>query len=199
MTEEPTRPATHVRWPASDEPNVDVLPRDARDFQGHRAGVVSRTLANTVDFALTQVVVLSLYLGWLVVLFLLNPTKFSVPKVNFGTWLIASGVLITGYFWISWITTGRTYGDHILGLRVVGVRGTRMRPVWALLRAIFCVFVPIGLFWAAVSRQNRSLQDTLMRTSVIYDWVTNRPEKAKPDIRAAEHPEHGPAEPPTTT
>jgi hypothetical protein len=29
---------------------------------------------------------------------------------------------------------------------------------------------PIGLLWTAVSRENRSLADLLLRTSVVYDW-----------------------------
>jgi uncharacterized RDD family membrane protein YckC len=76
------------------------------------------------------------------------------------------------YFTASWATTGRTVGNHVLGLRVVNFRGARMRWVGAALRAGFCVLFPIGLFWTAVSRQNRSTQDVVLRTSVIYDWVT---------------------------
>ncbi len=33
-----------------------------------------------------------------------------------------------------------------------------------------CVLFPLGLFWSAISRRNASLQDLLVRTSVIYDW-----------------------------
>jgi len=165
-------PRTRVHWPRPDDRDVDVLPKEAREFQGHRAGIVSRCLANTIDFVLVQVVVVSLFVGWMALLFLVNPTSFSVPSPSFALWLLATGLLLVGYFLVAWVTTGRTYGDHILGLRVVGVRGTRMRPLWALLRALFCVVFPIGLFWAVVSRENRSVQDTLMRTSVIYDWVT---------------------------
>jgi len=29
---------------------------------------------------------------------------------------------------------------------------------------------PIGVLWVAVSRTNKSVQDILVRTSVIYDW-----------------------------
>jgi hypothetical protein len=29
---------------------------------------------------------------------------------------------------------------------------------------------PIGLLWCAVSTSRRSLQDIVVRTSVIYDW-----------------------------
>jgi len=56
---------------------------------------------------------------------------------------------------------------------VVNFREQRMKPIGAFLRAIFCVFFPIGLFWSAVNRRNRSLADVLPRTSVIYDWETH--------------------------
>ena len=70
---------------------------------------------------------------------------------------------------------GRTYGCHVLGLRVVSYRGSRMRPLGALLRAVFCVFFPIGLLWCAASRANRSVQDVVLRTSVVYDWEPGSP------------------------
>ena len=40
----------------------------------------------------------------------------------------------------------------------------------ALLRAALCVGFPIGLLWCAVSPSRRSLQDAVLRTSVVYDW-----------------------------
>jgi len=30
--------------------------------------------------------------------------------------------------------------------------------------------LPDRLFWCAISKENRSLQDLVLRTSVIYDW-----------------------------
>jgi hypothetical protein len=30
---------------------------------------------------------------------------------------------------------------------------------------------PLGLAWVAVSRDSRSVQDLLLRTSVVYDWL----------------------------
>lgn len=53
---------------------------------------------------------------------------------------------------------------------MVNYRGERMTLPGALLRALLCTTVPIGLLWVAFSRENRSLQDLLLRTSVIYDW-----------------------------
>ena len=41
--------------------------------------------------------------------------------------------------------------------------------------AILCVVFPIGLLWCVVSEENRSVQDLLLRTSVIYDWSVRVP------------------------
>jgi hypothetical protein len=38
------------------------------------------------------------------------------------------------------------------------------------LRAAFCVAFAVGVFWVLVSSSNRSVQDVVLRTSVIYDW-----------------------------
>ena len=48
------------------------------------------------------------------------------------------------------------------------------------MRAALCVVFPIGLAWVVVSRQNRSLQDTVLRTSVVYDWVGGEEVPAAP-------------------
>jgi hypothetical protein len=32
------------------------------------------------------------------------------------------------------------------------------------------VAFPVGLFWIVVSRDNRSVQDLLLRSAVVYDW-----------------------------
>ena len=58
------------------------------------------------------------------------------------------------------------------GLRVVGRKGSRMRWIPSLLRAAFCAVFPVGLFWCAVSHENRSVQDIVLRTSVIHEWPT---------------------------
>ena len=72
------------------------------------------------------------------------------------------------------ITTGRTYGDHQLGLRVVSFRGGPLRWPGAFIRAVFCSLAPIGVYWAVLSPTNRSVQDGVLRTSVIYDWTVRR-------------------------
>ncbi len=74
------------------------------------------------------------------------------------------------YATIAWSTVGRTYGCHVMGLRVVSRRGRRVHLLVALARAVLCALFPIGLLWCAVSRTQRSVQDLLLRTTVIYDW-----------------------------
>lgn len=150
-------------------PRVHVPPA-AREFQGQRAGIVSRVLANTVDFVAVVAVMLAGYVAWAALRFLVDPATFTFPEVKWARALALGGFLLVTYFWIAWATSGRTLGNSLMGLRVVSFRGRLMRPSGALVRALFCVVFPIGLFWALISRQNRSVQDTVLRTSVIYDW-----------------------------
>jgi uncharacterized RDD family membrane protein YckC len=149
---------------------LSAIPPAARGLQGRRAGLVSRLLANTVDFCIDALVVAAGYAGAAALRFLWNSRTFTFPAPGFGVLVIVGGVVMVLYLAACWTATGRTYGDHLLGLRVVNWRGRRLRPVGALLRAVLCVLFPIGLFWIALSRENRSLQDVLLRSSVVYDW-----------------------------
>jgi len=149
---------------------VSLLPASARAFQGSSAGVVSRGVAAVVDFVVIAATLAGTYLSVSAALFLWDTRDFSFPHVSFGVVLIVGGTVLTWYLALSWAYVGRTYGDHVLGLRVVNHRGERMGLVLAFARALFCVFVPIGLFWAAVNRHSHSVQDVVLRTSVVYDW-----------------------------
>jgi uncharacterized RDD family membrane protein YckC len=149
---------------------VDVIPPEAKAFQGQRAGLVTRVMANTVDLAVVVAVVAAGYLAVAAVRFLWNSRSFSLPTASFALLVvIGSGVMVV-YLAGAWALTGRTYGDHLLGLRVVGPRGRAPGVVLALVRAALCVVFPIGLFWVAVSRTQSSVQDVLLRSAVVYDW-----------------------------
>jgi uncharacterized RDD family membrane protein YckC len=149
---------------------LSAIPPAARVLQGRRAGLVTRLLANTVDFGVVVAIVAAGYAAVAALRFLWNSRTFTFPAPGFGLLVIVGSVVMVLYLTACWTAIGRTYGDHLLGLRVVGWRGRRLRPVGALLRAVLCVLFPIGLFWIALSRENRSLQDVLLRTSVVYDW-----------------------------
>jgi uncharacterized RDD family membrane protein YckC len=172
-----------------DHPVIDPIPVEARRFQGQRAGVVTRTIASAVDFAVVVAILSGAYVGVVALRFVLDPTRLSFPSVEPIVMLIAYSVVLFLYLTIFWATTGRTYGGHVMGLRVVNFRGVRVHLAGAILRAAFCTVFPIGLFWCAVSRQNRSVQDVVLRTSVIYDW--------RPHRNAAE--KHDPPPPPPLT
>lgn len=155
----------------------EVLPSRARSFQGLRAGIVSRALAAAVDV----VVVVGLGTGALFFWSLLRSLgrrsfEFTLPGSI--PLFILSELLLCLYLWFGWSSTGRTIGKQVMGLRVVDAQGHLLRPLWALLRAIVCVVFPIGLLWCVVSQVNRSAQDVLLRTSVIYDWNARVPERA---------------------
>jgi uncharacterized RDD family membrane protein YckC len=154
---------------------VDPLPAEARAFQGRRAGAVTRTLANLVDAAVAAAAVAGGYLTWCALRFLRNPAGFTFPAPRLSVLLICAGVAMFVWFAVCWATTGRTYGDHLMGLRVVDRRGRRPRWGLAIVRAGCCVVLPIGLYWVLVSRSNRSAQDVLLRTSVLYDWSRAAP------------------------
>jgi hypothetical protein len=158
------------------DPAEHAIPREARPYQGHRAGIASRFIADSIDLAVIVASLAGMYLGWVGVKFLLDPRAgASWPSVPGWLILVAYFVVAVLYLAVGWWLTGRTIGKGLIGLRVLGARRTRMNPVAALLRAAFCVFFPIGLFWVVLSDENRSLADTVLRTSVIYDWRRNRP------------------------
>ncbi|GAA3795626.1 MULTISPECIES: RDD family protein [Amycolatopsis] len=147
-----------------------ALPAPARAHQGRPAGLVSRTLAAVVDCVVLGVVLAGLYLGWAVVEYSLDPVRFTFPApARLVTFAVAAGIAVL-YLAVCWTATGRSVGDQLLALRVVDHRGRPPRPVRALARALGCVFVPVGLLWVVAGGRRRSLQDLLLRTSVVYDW-----------------------------
>jgi uncharacterized RDD family membrane protein YckC len=159
---------------------AEGIPLEALAFQGERAGIVSRVIANSIDFAVVVGALVSLYVGWSAALFLWSPTSFTLPPVRLGVAVFAFLAFLFLYFWATWATTGRTYGDLVMGLRVVNWRGERMHWTGAAVRAAFCTAFAIGLFWVVVSGANRSVQDVVLRTSVIYDWGRRRPAPQPP-------------------
>jgi len=102
---------------------LSAIPPAARGLQGRRAGLVSRLLANTVDFCIVALVVAAGYAGAAALRFLWNSRTFTFPAPGFGVLVIVGGVVMVLYLAACWTATGRTYGDHLLGLRVVSSTG----------------------------------------------------------------------------
>jgi uncharacterized RDD family membrane protein YckC len=149
---------------------VAPVPRGARAFQGQRAGVVSRLAAAVLDTLVVGALLAGGYAAIAGFLFMLDPRTFTLPRASLAFNMTVAFAVTVVYLTAGWALAGRSYGKAVMGLRVLGPRGRRLHLPGALLRALACTVLPIGLLWCAVSPENRSLQDLLLRTSVVYDW-----------------------------
>jgi uncharacterized RDD family membrane protein YckC len=149
---------------------VSPVPREARPFQGRPAGLVSRFVASGIDALVGVGLLLGGYAARAGAVFLVDPSGFTPPEPSRWLSLTATLVVLQLYLAASWWLAGRSYGGHVMGLRVVRRGGGRLGPVLALVRAVLCLLLPLGLLWCAVDRRSRSLQDVVLGTSVVYDW-----------------------------
>jgi uncharacterized RDD family membrane protein YckC len=166
------------------------VPRDARPFQGNRAGLATRMLAGAIDGVVLLALLAGGYVAWVTVVVLWNPAGFRLPIPSRPLVLIVGHLVGTAYLTLCWRVSGRTYGDEVIGLRVLGRRGGPPGLVTALARAVVCLLFPFGLLWTAVSRESRSLPDLLLRTSVVYDWRTPSPARASGSGGAVDEKTH---------
>jgi uncharacterized RDD family membrane protein YckC len=166
----------------------DTVPKEARSFHGGSAGLVTRTLANVVDVVVVAALLAAGYLAVAGVLFLRRGAAFTFPVVSYRLGYTAGFAAWVLYMTFGWRTNGRTYGDYLMGLRVRTMQGADLGGVRALVRALLCGIAPLLLVWVAVSRQQRSVQDLIVGTHVIYDWGGSRREDASEDpIRVGVH------------
>lgn len=154
--------------------HVEVVPAEARSLQGRRAGLVTRTIANIVDLGVVVAVVFGTYIIWAGVKLLWQGSSFTRPTPGFARAFTFATVVHIVYFAVSWTGSGRTYGDQLMGLRVIGRTGRTLGLGVASIRAVICVLFPLGLVWAGIGREHRSVQDLIVRTSVIHDWQIHR-------------------------
>lgn len=133
------------------------------------AGIVSRLIAAAIDIVIVGIVLGGAYLGLTLFLFAMDVRSFTFPQ--FGWLFTTSGFLVTSFAYLAlcWVSTGRTIGNVMMGLRVVRIGGQPLRFVQAVLRAAGYVVFPIGLFWVVLSPKRLSLQDALLRTMVVYN------------------------------
>ena len=151
-----------------------AIPEDARDFQGERAGFATRFLSSVIDVALVTVLMMAIWLGIEILQLIFTPgVEVDSPR---AATLVVWGYVITTLYWTaSWATSGRSLGAWVMGVRVVSRKGERLSWPIALARAAFSVGFPFGILWALVSKRNRSVQDVVLRTIVIYDWSLRAP------------------------
>lgn len=157
---------------------VSPIPHEAQPYQGHRAGIVTRFVAAAIDFAVIVAVLVGVYVTWCTLVFLLDPRTFTFPHPTFARAVLVGGVLLWLYLTVGWWLSGRSYGSHVMGVRLLRFDGGRMRIVGSAVRAAFCVVFPIGLFFVVISPANRSVQDLVLRTSVVHDWTVRLPRRS---------------------
>jgi uncharacterized RDD family membrane protein YckC len=144
-------------------------------FQDRPAGIVSRSLACGIDAVVVLTLLVVVWGAAAAVLFLRRPSAFTMPSPSWGVVGVA-GVLVSAvYLTVCWATSGRSYGDQLLGLRVTTSRAGRLGWTRSALRAAAYVVFPLGLAWVLVDPFNRSLQDLVVRSRVVYDWVPRVP------------------------
>jgi uncharacterized RDD family membrane protein YckC len=136
---------------------------------GAMAGVVTRSVAAAVDVAVVVLVAVLLDLGAAGVRFAASPVDFRWPEPSPG---LTVGVLLAvavAYLAAGWAMAGRTYGERLLGLRVLSTRRELLGWMRSIVRAAVCVVWPIGLLWCAVDRRRASVADLVVRSVVVYD------------------------------
>jgi uncharacterized RDD family membrane protein YckC len=154
----------------TDPPRAMLVPvREPTPARRPYAGFVTRTIAFAIDAAIINGVALIVAAVAALVLSVFpisNDTKTALAVVGGGLWV----VWLVGYFLVFWSTSGETPGSHVMRIRVVSVRGDKIRPRRALLRLaglvaglpLFLGYLPILL-----TDRRRGLQDVLGGTVVI--------------------------------
>ncbi|MCD9878393.1 RDD family protein [Streptomyces guryensis] len=132
------------------------------------AGVVSRCLAALVDVIVVAGIGLAVQFAYGGLRLLVTGPPFRMPDLSaWQTGALGWAVAVL-YLGVSWASTGGTLGDWLLGLRVTGRTGRLLGTPRALLRAVFCVALPVGLLWIPFSRRHASVQDVVMASAVRY-------------------------------
>ncbi len=143
--------------------------REIRGMQGGRAGIVSRGLADVIDLVAVVLIALLILLVASAVRALFSRSLEFVSVPQPGRAALAA-LLLVAYLGYGWGLEGRTLGKTVMGLRVVGDDGADLSPARGLMRALLYLVFPPGFLWSAVSGRNASLQDLVLRTSVVHDW-----------------------------
>ena len=153
------------------EAELSLIPLEARPYQGTAAGIVTRLAANTVDGLVVGTTVLGAYVGYAAIRFVVAPRDFRLPDPSLFWFVLGFFELLVVYLTAAWWISGRTIGDHVMGVRVVTGKRSRLRFGRSFARAVLCACFPVGLLWCAVNRERRAVHDLLLRTSVVYDWL----------------------------
>ena len=159
--------STHL---VGDPLKFNTIPEKARNIQGKPAGFTSRFISVLIDMGVIACFVLGAYGLWVFMRYVLS-VFYDLPQLTGVPLLIISYVLMWLYWTWTWATGGKTLGNLLMGLRVQLISGGSLPLATAALRALFSVAFPVGLAWVIINRNNRSVQDVVLRTQVVFDWT----------------------------
>jgi uncharacterized RDD family membrane protein YckC len=136
------------------------------------AGLVTRAVAFALDVAILDaiLIVIGVVTGLIISAFGDFAPNLDLGKValGFAGWALA----FTAYFTTFWSLTGQTPGMRALGIKVVPVKGGRIRPLQGVVRVAGLLAAALPLFagYLLILVQNRrqGLQDLIARTLVLY-------------------------------
>ena len=134
------------------------------------AGVVSRSLAFTIDFAIVFAATVATGFAVQSVLSVII-RGVDTSKLS-AVWVIGIPWLFAIYSAIFWVLVGRTPGKAALGLRVVRMDERALGWGTAVTRVAgyaLSSILMIGFLWIAIDRRRQGFHDKLARTFVIYD------------------------------
>lgn len=151
-------------------------------------GLITRGIAFAFDAAVINVVAIFVEVGIALILSLLHPPS-ELKGVVVAVGAAAYVLWTVGYFVGFWSTAGQTPGNRIMRIRVVAVKGERLKPRRAFVRCIGLVLAALPLFAGYVmilfNRRRRGLQDYLARTVVIEAPQVSFAEAQRSERRAA--------------
>ncbi len=154
-------------------------------LQGQYAGFISRFLAFLID-AIVVIITVSVVGGITTLLISFFGLTDVIDQLEQSTSIQGSILRAFTAFWgvsaiaflytvIAWtVTSGKSIGKGLLGLRIVPMDGSRitlLTAVWRYITFWFSVILlAVGVLWILVSDTRQGWHDKLANTCVIYDW-----------------------------
>ena len=165
-------------------------------LQGQYAGFISRFLAFLIDIILVIITVTVAGSVTTLIIDFFGLANFF-QQLETGTGLQGSFLRAFTAFWgvtsisflyfvLSWtVTSGKTVGKGLLGLRIVPMDGSRitlLKSIWRYIMFWVSVFAfGLGILWILVSDNRQGWHDKSANTCVIYDWP------AREDLLSVQH------------
>ena len=139
--------------------------------QGTRAGPLSRLLAMAIDVGLAWAIFIVGVAAAGLIWDFLHTGDVRIANPGPVVTAIATGGVFVVLLTLGWSTTGRSIGKQVLGLRVVTDDAAPLGLRRSFLRALGYLVFPIGGVWIVWSRRSASVQDLVLHTVVVHDWI----------------------------